>query len=105
MMLGKKFPPKCFCSASSMASQTSGIIFYIDRFEIRKRYMRMAYESPVAKNLRVKANQTDAGILSRWLASTLDTLSSILFSKTSKSEDNIRLTFFKSPVSFAFKFF
>ena len=51
--------------ASVVASQTSGIIFDIDGFEIRKRHMRLAYESPIAKNLKVKANRTNAGILSR----------------------------------------
>jgi hypothetical protein len=44
------------CNPSTNASHTSGTIVEILCFEILNRYIKLWYESPVAKNLKVTAS-------------------------------------------------
>ncbi|KAG8243394.1 hypothetical protein J6590_046442 [Homalodisca vitripennis] len=92
-----------FSSASTMARQTSGTSKEIVGLETLKRYMRLPYESPLAKNRRVIANRTDAGTHSRKLVSVLAIFPSILPNMMAKSSNDIRLKFSKSPPWSSFK--
>lgn len=67
------------------ASQTSGTIREIDCFDTRKRYCKLIYESPVAKNLKVIANLSVTEIASRNCVSIFFTCASIYDFRCSNS--------------------
>lgn len=92
------------CNPFIRASQTSGTITEINCLEILKRYIKLVYESPVARKRSVTANLSLIGIVSLKFVSLLAIWGPIIVANFSKSLTDILVKFCKPPWSSSRKF-
>lgn len=87
-----------------MASQTSGTILEIACFEIRNVYIRLVKDSPLARNRRVTASLTEAGMVSLNTVQSFEIFSPTICKRVSKSAGLILKKFLKPMPSSSFNF-
>jgi len=86
-------------SASTIAWHTSGTIWLIVCLEMWKRYCRLLYESPVAKNRSVTASLSWTGTAVRNLVSIFTIFGPTKLISSSKSAAVIRVKFLYCPLT------
>ena len=87
------------CSVSPIAWHISGTVWLMACLEIWKRYCRLVYESPVAKNRNVIASLSWIGADARNLVSIFTVFGPTKLISSSKSASAIRVKFLYCPLT------